>query len=158
MTIIFPTYELSEHTIVLEGDQTLSIQLTPLQLIQQAAIKGESDYTSRRKSMTYLTGIKKKIPIPLYPQKNIYAFPTHSPNHQNCHWIFFHQADSIQKLPKSKNSIYATKIIFKNGQELLLTESVQKIEKQMYRTWLCMKLLHCLCLSLGALKYQRSGG
>lgn len=154
MTIILPNYEINEQTlalkpafhhqystIALEGNQTLFIQQTPLQLIQQAALKGGSDYNGRRRSITYLTGVKKKIPIPLYPQKNIYAFPTHSPHHQDCYWIFFHQVDSIQKLPTPKNSIYSTKVIFKNGQELLLKESIYTIEKQMYRTWLCVKAL-----------------
>ncbi|PKG25273.1 competence protein ComK [Niallia nealsonii] len=151
MPTILPNYEINDQTlalkpsfhhkystIVLEGDQKLFIKQTPLQLIQQAALKGGSDYNGRRKSLIYLTGIKKKIPIPLYPQKNIYAFPTHSPNHINCHWIFFHQVESIQKHP---TSTYSAKIIFKNGQELLLEESLYLLEKQMYRTWLCVKAL-----------------
>ncbi|WP_375709409.1 competence protein ComK [Niallia sp. NCCP-28] len=107
-------------------------------LIQQAALKGGSDYNGRRKSIIYLTGINKKIPIPLYPKKNIYAFSTHSPSHKDCHWIFFQHVESFQKLPDSTNS---TKFIFKNGQELLLTESLYRLKKQMYRTWMCVKAL-----------------
>ncbi|WP_375709440.1 competence protein ComK [Niallia sp. NCCP-28] len=71
----------------------------------------------------------------------MYAFPTHSPNHLNCHWIFFQQIESLQKLPASINSTGSTKVLFKNGQELLLTESLYTIEKQMYRTWICVKAL-----------------
>jgi len=126
MPTIFPTYEINEQTlalkpafhheystIALEGDQKkLYIRKTPLQLIQQAALKGGSDYNGRRKSIIYLTGIKKKIPIPLYPHKNIYTFPTHSPNHKDCHWIFFQHVESFQKLLDPTNSI---KFLFKNG-------------------------------------------
>lgn len=151
MPTIFPTYEITEQTlalkpafhhkystIALEGEQKLYIRETPLQLIQQASLKGGSDYNGRRRSITYLTGIKKKIPIPLYPHKNIYTFPTHSPNHKDCHWIFFQHVEAFQKLLDPKNS---TKVIFKNGQELFLTESLYRLEKQMYRTWMCRKVL-----------------
>jgi len=46
--------------------------------------------------------------------------------------------EAFQKLLDPKNS---TKVIFKNGQELFLTESLYRLEKQMYRTWMCRKVL-----------------
>ena len=77
MAAILSNYEISEQTlalnpafhheystIALEGNQKLYFHQTPLQLIPQAALKGRSDYHGRRKSIIYLTGIKKKIPIP----------------------------------------------------------------------------------------------
>lgn len=110
---------------------------TPLELIKLAAIRGGADYDGRRTSMTFLTGIHKKIPIPINPQKNIYAFPTTSPSQAHCCWIFFHHVDEI----KPSKGTYRSIVQFKNGNEIKMNETLHILEKQMYRTWLCKKAL-----------------
>ncbi len=133
-----PAFQLDYQTIVLEGKRELFVKQTPLELIKLAAKRGGAEYNGRRTSMTYLTGIHKKIPIPINPQKNIYAFPTTSPKQANCSWIFFHHVDEI----KPTKGIYRSIIQFKNGREIKMNESLHILEKQMYRTWLCKKALN----------------
>jgi competence protein ComK len=133
-----PAFQLDYQTIVLEGKRELFVKQTPLELIKLAAKRGGAEYNGRRTSMTYLTGIHKKIPIPINPQKNIYAFPTTSPNQAHCSWIFFHHVDEIKPTKGNSRSI----IQFKNGREIKMNESLHILEKQMYRTWLCKKALN----------------
>lgn len=133
-----PAFQLDYQTIVLEGQRELYVKQTPLELIKLAAKEGGAEYNGRRISMTYLTGIHKKIPIPINPLKNIYAFPTSSPNQPHCCWIFFHHVEEI----KPTKGTYRSIIQFKNGIEIKMYESLHILEKQMYRTWLCQKALN----------------
>lgn len=132
-----PAFQLDYQTIVLEGKREFYVKKTPLELIKLAAIRGGADYDGRRTSMSYLTGIHKKIPIPINPQKNIYAFPTTSPSQAHCCWIFFHHVDEI----KPSKGTYRSIVQFKNGSEIKMNETLHILEKQMYRTWLCKKAL-----------------
>ncbi|MFT8323532.1 MAG: competence protein ComK, partial [Bacillus sp. (in: firmicutes)] len=67
--------------------------------------------------------------------------PTHSPNNMHCCWIFFHHVYRIKKSSTSSPAIRSI-IIYKNGQELAMKESASILEKQLFRTWLCIKTLN----------------
>ncbi|HWJ76476.1 MAG TPA: competence protein ComK [Niallia sp.] len=134
-----PAYQIEYQSIVMEaGNKELYVRMTPLEIIKQATLAGGAAYNGRRTSMTYLTGIQKKVPIPISESQNIYAFPTCSPNHPDCIWIFFHHVEDI----KPSAGAYKSVIQFKDGRELKMKESLPVLEKQMYRTWLCIKALH----------------
>ena len=135
--LVRPAYQIEYQSIVLEGNREIYVKMTPLEIIKLAAIQGGAEYNGRRTSMAYLTGIHKKIPIPISESKNIYAFPTCSPNHPDCIWIFFHHIDDI----KPATGTYRSIIQFKDGLEMKMKESLHILEKQRYRTWLCIKAL-----------------
>jgi competence protein ComK len=132
-----PAYNLEYSTIVLEGKEEYYVRKTPLELIKRAALIGGAEYDGRRFAVSYLTGIKKKVPIPINPQKNIYTFPTQSPSQMDCHWIFFSHVNLISGAASVKKTI----IVFENGKKLELKESAHVLDKQMYRTWMCVKAL-----------------
>lgn len=136
-----PAAHIEYQTIVEEEQQIYYVKQTPLQIIKEAVLHGGATYNGRREAISYLTGIQKKIPIPIEPNKQIYAFPTLSPTQNDCCWIFFHHVDAIRsyKLPNDKS--YRSIILFKNGTKLNMKESAFTLEKQMYRTWLCVKAL-----------------
>ncbi|MFP7470619.1 competence protein ComK [Niallia taxi] len=134
-----PAYNLEYSTIVLEGTEEYYIKKTPLELIKQASLFGGAEYDGRRCAVSFLTGIKKKIPIPINPQKNIYAFPTQSPSQMDCHWIFFSHVNLISGASSVSNK--STMIVFQNGRKLEVKESAHILDKQMYRTWMCVKAL-----------------
>ncbi|WP_445506878.1 competence protein ComK [Niallia sp. 03190] len=136
---LIPAFHHAYDTIVIETNRKLYVKKTALQLIQKAAIRGGSDYRGRRVYVIYLLGAKHKLPIPIDEAKQIYAFPTKSPSQINCCWIFYHHVKHIQKPTRSTPREYHSIIVFKNGQELLRTESTFILEKQMYRTWMCIQ-------------------
>ncbi|RKL68070.1 hypothetical protein CR203_06120 [Salipaludibacillus neizhouensis] len=43
----------------------------------------------------FQTGVKRKVPITIYPTQDIYAFPTHSPTHFDYHWLFYTHIQSM---------------------------------------------------------------
>lgn len=119
--------------IALEPNCECHIQKPPLHLIKQACLEGGSSYEGRRAAVVYQTGIKHKIPIPISPLEQIYAFPTHSPKEFECTWIFPNHVRQIIPyiLPNQPNQ---TKIIFQNLTHIILPVSYYTIEKQIQRS------------------------
>lgn len=134
---ILPAREIEYSSIVKEEHQTLYIRQTPLQIIKAACLDGGATYEGRRKAVTHLTGAVQKVPIPINPRRNIFAFPTHSPTAFECNWIFYHHIKSI--IPSLQTSNTTQSIIqFKNQQELPMNESHYLLEKQYTRTAMCV--------------------
>jgi len=133
---IFPAREIEYSAIVKEEHQIIYVRQTPLQIIKAACLEGGSTYEGRRKAVTHLTGAIQKVPIPINPRRNIFAFPTHSPTAFECNWIFYHHIKSI--LPSQQGNTIQSIIQFKNQQELPMNESHYLLEKQYTRTTMCV--------------------
>nr|WP_309098455.1 competence protein ComK [Fredinandcohnia onubensis] len=133
---ILPAREIEYSSIVTEEHQTLYIRQTPLQIIRAACLEGGSTYDGRRKAVTHLTRAIQKVPIPINPRRNIFAFPTHSPTAFECNWIFYHHIKAI--VPSQQSSTIQSIIQFKNQQELHMNESHYLLEKQYTRTGMCI--------------------
>lgn len=71
-------------TIVLEENRQLYVRKTPTQIVKASCLEGGSTYDGRRTAIRYRTGSKQKVPIPINPRENIFAFPTHSPKAFEC--------------------------------------------------------------------------
>ncbi|WP_099354737.1 competence protein ComK [Fredinandcohnia onubensis] len=134
---ILPAREIEYSSIVKEEHQTLYIRQTPLQIIKAACLDGGATYEGRRKAVTHLTGAIQKVPIPINPRRNIFAFPTHSPTAFECNWIFYHHIKSIIPSLQTNNKTQSI-IQFKNQQELPMNESHYLLEKQYTRTAMCV--------------------
>jgi competence protein ComK len=81
------------------------------------------------------TGIDKKVLIPINPNENIYAFPTHSPSLHECIWIFYF---NVKEFKPNGNNKAQTIITFNNSKELLVDVSYQIIKEQMFQTSYCV--------------------
>ncbi|MCC3359149.1 competence protein ComK [Bacillus sp. REN16] len=150
MKIIQPTYEVNPQTmailpareieysaIVKEEHKIIYVRQTPLQIIKAACLEGGATYEGRRKAVTHLTGAIQKVPIPINPRRNIFAFPTHSPTAFECNWIFYHHIKAIVPSQQTSNTIQSI-IHFKNQQVLPMNESHYLLEKQYTRTGMCI--------------------
>lgn len=126
-------------TIVLEPNRKLFVKKPALKLVQSSCLDGYSTYDGRRTAIIYHTGAKRKVPIPINPSKNIYAFPTHSPTEYCCNWIFYHHVKNIIPIRSSTDKVQST-IIFHDQQQLTMNESYFVLEKQMQRTAMCILL------------------
>ncbi|WP_099361196.1 competence protein ComK [Fredinandcohnia onubensis] len=133
---ILTAREIEYSAIVKEDHQTLYIRQTPLQIIKSACLEGGATYEGRRKAVTHLTGAIQKVPIPINPRRNIFAFPTHSPTAFECNWIFYHHIKSI--VPSQQSNTIQSIIQFKNQQKLPMNESHYLLEKQYTRTAMCV--------------------
>ncbi|MFS1517107.1 competence protein ComK [Bacillus sp. SCS-151] len=136
--ILLPATHCDYDTIVYEQQQQLAIAKTPLQLVKAACLEGGATYDGRRKAMTHLTGSKQKIPIPINPQYDIFAFPTQSPHRFENSWIFYHHIKSIEPYEAPTNTTIQSIITFTNGEQLQMKESHYIVEKQMQRTAMCI--------------------
>lgn len=136
---LIPAAAMDYGTIVLEKGCKLYVRTRPYEIINKCTLIGGSDCHGRRSFILYRTGLKNKLPMPVNPARDIYAFPTQSPKKFHCYWIFYHHVDRI-KLQR-KPSTYKSIIIFKNGERLSLSESCFVLEKQMYRTWMIKRAM-----------------
>lgn len=125
------------YSIILEGSRKLYVKKTPMELIKTACLEGGAGYNGRRASVTYRTGIQRKVPIPINEVKNIYAFPTQSPSQFGCHWIFPSHIRNLAIDPYTKNGCL---VIFKNNKIISIDVSIKSMEKQIHRT------SHCVCV------------
>ena len=121
-----------EHrTLILETNGSKYSKASPLQLIEHACLKYGSTYDGRRKAATYMTGIRLKTPIGINPARNIYAFPTHSPQKFECNWIFPQHVQRIRR-----NGKYSM-ITFTNDKDWEIEVSYFTLEKQLHRAAYC---------------------
>ncbi|MBU8906535.1 competence protein ComK [Desertibacillus haloalkaliphilus] len=132
---LLPAKHTDYDTIALEFDRELYIKQPPLSLIKTACLEGGSTYDGRRDAVTHLTGAQNKVPIPIDPIEQIYAFPTNSPSQFDCIWIFYPHVKSIQ--PDHTN-INNSSITLKNNRTLALNASYASLEKQVHRTSYCI--------------------
>ncbi|WP_010677018.1 competence protein ComK [Bacillus timonensis] len=150
MKLIQPTYEVNPHTmailpvkeieysaIIKETHQIIYVMQTPFQIIRAACLEGGATYEGRRKAVTHLTGAIQKVPIPINPRRDIFAFPTHSPTTFECNWIFYHHVKTIVPA-RTPNPTSQSIITFKNNHELPMNESHYILQKQYTRTAMCI--------------------
>ncbi|MDE3840200.1 competence protein [Bacillus methanolicus] len=115
---------------ILETDDVLYSVRTPIQLIKDACLEGGSTYEGRKRAVVYLTGTHNKIPVPVNPQLDMYAFPTESPRSFDCQWIFHNHVKRILPGKHRQGSI----IVFSNQSRLHLDISYYALQKQLHRT------------------------
>ncbi|WP_400243790.1 competence protein ComK [Niallia sp. JL1B1071] len=131
--IIMPIEAIEYDAVVKEIDRTVYVKQTPLEIIKENLLIGGSDFDGRRRSITYKLGMQKKLPMPINPPRNIYAFPTHAPRQFHCQWIFTEHIDHIHPVKHKKK--YKSVILFKNGEKVFMEVSPYILEKQIMKSW-----------------------
>lgn len=128
---IIPVAHLTYQSEIIEEDRRVYVPIKPISLIKEGCLEGGADYAGRRAAVMHQTGISQKVPIPINPLEEIYAFPTHSAKHFDCCWIFYKHVKRIT--PDGNQTI----ITFRNNEQLKVNVSHYIIEKQMHRTAYC---------------------
>lgn len=91
-------------------------------LLHGASYKGREEATRRLSQEQY----KKKVPV-MISEPHVAAFPTSSPQHSQCIWLFNHPMTFISLNPQR------TKIVFPNGESLEAEASLAMLHKQRSR-------------------------
>lgn len=137
--IIMPIKAIEYYAVVREIDRTVYVKQTPFEIIKENLLIGGSDYNGRRRSITYKLGMQKKLPMPINPARNIYAFPTHAPSQFHCQWIFTEHIDHIH--PVKHNKKYKSAILFKNSEKIFTEVSPYILETQIIKSWKVRKAM-----------------
>lgn len=129
--VLLPAYHLDYQTIVYEKNQRLLIDQSPLNLIKAACIDGGATYQGRKDAVKQLFNIRQKVPIPIQPHRNIYAFPTESPTNHSCKWVFpLH----IQTYSNDEDGVTLN---FNKDTIIPIGISLHKLHRQLNYTYMC---------------------
>lgn len=112
---------------VIEKDNTLIINKTPMQIIEDSCSYFGSSYFGRAKGTKRIIGVSHKAPIIIEESKEIIFFPTSSPRLYECCWVSLKNIDKYQKL--EKNAL----VLFNNGYLLELDISYGSLDNQILR-------------------------
>lgn len=135
------SYEINNETLaiipisnkiskVIEEEEEFLISKKTFEIIDDSCKFFGSSYKGRYEGTKYLTGLSYKAPIVVEETKDIIFFPTTSPRMEDCHWI------CLNKISKYQRDGHNSKIVFKNGIELLLDMSYSSLENQIMRSTL----------------------
>lgn len=115
---------------VIEEDNKIIVNKTPFEIIDHSCRFFGSSYNGRHDGSKEILGINYKIPILVEESNDIIFFPTTSSRLNNCYWI------SLNKINNYKKHFKNSRIIFKNGEELILNISLGSLENQILRSTL----------------------
>jgi len=136
---LVPDHTDPNQTIVYEGERQIHVKQKPLDIIKTTCLEYFTSYIGIREAVQHQVGIERKIPLPISPHQNIYTFPTLSPENPECIWLFYHHIHRITPITFTQENPFQSLISFQNGIELPLNVSHYILEKQMYRTEMCVK-------------------
>ncbi|MDN7244522.1 competence protein ComK [Planococcus shenhongbingii] len=126
---LISSFETERKTKVVTKHGEYYSRLPALQLLDQACMLYASTYDGRVKATRYNLKQHKKTPI-LISNDGVAAFPTKSPTHPECIWIFNHDYRT-EKLAAGK-----TRIIYEqHNVSVELDVSIHTLEKQRTRMY-----------------------
>ncbi|WP_051556445.1 competence protein ComK [Alkalihalobacterium bogoriense] len=123
-------------TLVYEKGCKFYTMFRPKDYIENACLEGGSSYTGRREAVLYSTTYRNKIPIPIFPEKSIIAFPTLSSSHFDCEWVFLLHVKGY-KIVENVIEEPRTQVDFHDGQYEDVTISAYSFKEQMERASYC---------------------
>ena len=115
---------------VIEEEEEFLISKKTFEIIDESCKFFGSSYKGRYEGTKYLTGLSYKAPIIVEETQDIIFFPTTSPRMETCYWI------CLNKISKYQREGHNSKVIFKNGMELILDMSYSSLENQIMRSTL----------------------
>ncbi|MFC3884680.1 competence protein ComK [Bacillus songklensis] len=113
--------------IDLDGDYLTS--KSPQKLFDEICLKHGSTYEGRREAVVRSLGYEKRTPF--LPALGIYTFPSASPQHFDCVWLF--PRHILQIVPHPTNHHHSI-VKFHNGSELVVKARPAFLKAQYERT------------------------
>ena len=118
-------------TRVIERDYQYVSKLTPTQLMDFNLRYYGSSLRGAFDGSKMILGKLNKNPIIVHERFNILWFPSKSPLHPDCIWFAVHQIDDFTAVDKKQ-----TKVIFMNGNEMIVDVSAKSFEYRIQRAFL----------------------
>lgn len=121
-----------EHTFyqtrVLETGKTCYSEYKPRDILEAGCIQGGSTIEGRQAAAGKLLNTNRMIPIPVYPKRGIYMFPTTSNKSKQCIWLSYYHIHSYEERAAG------THIRFIDGTGMDILVSIYTIDKQYKKT------------------------
>ncbi|HSP22162.1 MAG TPA: competence protein ComK [Planococcus sp. (in: firmicutes)] len=126
---LLSSFETEHKSKVVTNHGEYYSRLSAMQLIDRACMLYASTYEGRVKATRYNLKQHKKTPI-LISSDGVAAFPTRSPSHPECAWIFNHDYRTEYV------SVGKTRVIYEQyGISVVLNVSIHTLEKQRTRMY-----------------------
>ncbi|MDX8047132.1 competence protein ComK [Gracilibacillus sp. S3-1-1] len=132
---ILPTDNAPNRTKIIEMEQDVYHTSSPSQIIRENCLHYGASYEGRKQSINYHLHYHQKVPIAIFPKRDLYAFPTESPRNKNCIWLLFHGVNDIQVEGNDASGMATVQFI--NGRRLVLNVSVYTMRAQYERAGVC---------------------
>lgn len=117
-----------EKSKVIEIKNTYIVKMTPIQIIDHSCKYFGSSYLGRHEGTKEIIGTNYKTPVIIEETQNIIFFPTRSSRVIDCCWI------SLEQIYKCDEYHDISKVIFKNGYELIVNVSYGSLKNQIQRS------------------------
>jgi competence protein ComK len=125
---VYPAYHEKYRSIILNrSGETIYSEKSIKDLIDEACIRGGASYEGRVKAVRHMLSYHKKTPVMISEGPHIIAYPTMSPQHYSCIWLF---CSHIENFSRTKGKTF---VHFKNGSMLEVSCSVKVLRTQMER-------------------------
>ncbi|MBY6273273.1 MAG: competence protein [Caldibacillus debilis] len=134
-------------SVVFDEDGIFLVEKKPIRLIEEACIIYGSSLSGRRTAVIEQFDYPFKTPIPISPEKYIFAYPSASITSPECEWFF---ANNILHIANNTNA-YGSVVTFRNGTKITSATPPHLLKKQLERTALCMIML----VMNNRMEYQR---
>ncbi len=132
-------YEINRKTVVIiplsnnkskvvEEDREYIVLRKSTEIVDHSCRYFGSSFLGRHEGTKNLIGVSYKTPILIEETNNIIFFPTSSSRADDCYWISLEQINDYNDYEGN------SKIIFKNGYELILNISIGSLENQILRS------------------------
>jgi competence protein ComK len=125
---IYPAYHDRYQSVILNqtGDHVFS-KKSVKDLLDDVCMRNGASYDGRVKAVKHVLPYFRKTPVIISEDPYILAFPTMSPQHYECTWLF---CSHIENFSHTNGRTYVT---FKNGSMLEVSCSVKVLRTQMER-------------------------
>lgn len=115
------------NTKIIQGKRDFPSKHTAEKILEYSCDQYGSSYLGR---MDYAKSILKnntKLPIPVFPEKGVFFFPTTSPRNAACVWISYYHIKDYKR-----NGSF-TRVYFYNGIVKIINVSFYQFDSQMNR-------------------------
>jgi competence protein ComK len=147
---LYPAYHERYRTTILDrsGEKIFS-EKSIMELLDEACMLNGASYDGRVKAVRHVFPYFKKTPLMISKEPCIFAFPTMSPQHYECTWLF---CMHIEDFTHSHDKTY---VHFKNGCALEVDCSIKVLHTQRERAAAAMN--HFVPIPLISLKVDNRG-
>lgn len=116
------------YSIVLEGNNTFVVNMSPVSLIENSLLFYCSSLQGATEGSRSILGNVSMLPVTMYAPLEIYWFPCSSPYRSDCIWIALIHVINCEKI-NSKD----TKVNLNFGQTLVLDMKIERFETKLQR-------------------------